>query len=253
MDDDAVFRALVDPSRRLLLDQLYERDGQTLLELSAALPGMTRQAVMKHLRILEAADLVVTQRRGRQKLHFLNPMPIRQIHDRWISRYTERLADALGRLKADLEAPMEPTKHVYQIYIRTTPDRLWQAITDGDETARYYYGTSVRSDWRVGSPLVYTYPDGTLAADGKVLAIDPGKQVSMEFNAVWDEATAKEPPVRMTWAITPMDGMCRLTVTTEDLIPGSATAQSFEGGVVFIVSGLKSYLETGEAVPVAAG
>ena len=251
MEDEAVFRALVDPSRRLLLDRLNERDGQTLLELSGALPGMTRQAVMKHLRVLEAADLVVTQRQGRQKHHFLNPMPIRQIQDRWISRYTERLADALGRLKADLEAPMEATKHVYQIYIRTTPDRLWRAIIEGDQTARYYYGTSVKSDWQVGSPLVYTYPDGTLAADGKVLAIDPGKQVTMEFNAVWDEATAKEPPVRMTWAITPTDGMCRLTVTTEDLIPGSATAQSFEGGVVYIVSGLKSYLETAQSIPVA--
>jgi DNA-binding transcriptional ArsR family regulator/uncharacterized protein YndB with AHSA1/START domain len=253
MDDEAVFRALVDPSRRLLLDRLNERDGQTLGELSAALPNMTRQAAMKHLRTLEAVGLVVTERRGREKLHFLNPMPIRLIHDRWISRYTERLADALGRLKADLEAPMEPTKHVYQIYIRTTPERLWAAITDGGQTARYYYGTAVKSDWQPGSQLIYTYPDGTLAADGKVLAIETGKQVTMEFNAVWDEATAKEPPVRMTWAIAPLDGMCQLTVTTEDLIPGSATAQSFEGGVVFIVSGLKSFLETGESIPAAAG
>ena len=243
MDDDGAFRALVDPSRRLLLDRLYERDGQTLGELAAALPGMTRQAVMKHLRILEASGLVVTQRQGRSKLHFLNPMPIQLIHDRWISRYTARLAGALGRLKAKLEEPMNPISHVYQIYIRTGPQRLWEAITDGRQTERYFYGTRVNSDWQVGSPLTYTYPDGRLAADGKILAIDPLNSVAMEFNAVWDPQVAVEAPVRQTWAITPVgDDTCRLTVTTEDLIPGSATAESFEGGVVFIVSGLKSLL-----------
>jgi DNA-binding transcriptional ArsR family regulator/uncharacterized protein YndB with AHSA1/START domain len=253
MDDEGVFRSLVDPSRRLLLDRLYERDGQTLGELSAALPGMSRQAVMKHLRILEASGLVVPERRGREKLHFLNPMPIRLIHDRWISRYTARLAGAIGLLKADLEEPMEPIKHVYQTYIRATQQQVWDAITDGRQTARYYYGTAVKSDWKAGSPLVYTYPDGKVAADGKVLSVDPPNALTMEFNAKWDEATAAEPPVRMTWAIAPMGDMCRLTVTTEDLIPGSATAESFEGGVVFIVSGLKSLLETGESLPVAAG
>lgn len=248
-----MFRALVDPSRRLLLDRLNERDGQTLGELSAALPGMSRQAVMKHLRTLEGSGLVVTERRGRTKLHFLNPMPIRLIHDRWISRYTARLAGAIGRLKADLEAPVEPTKHVYETYIRTTHDRLWQAITDGHQTERYYYGTRVQSDWKAGSPLTYAYADGSLAADGKVLAIDPPHSVTMEFNALWDAAISGEPPVRQTWAITPMGELCKLTVTTEDLVPGSATAESFEGGVVFIVSGLKSLLETGESIPVAAG
>jgi DNA-binding transcriptional ArsR family regulator/uncharacterized protein YndB with AHSA1/START domain len=251
--DDEVFRALVDPSRRLLLDRLYERDGQTLGELAAALPGMSRQAAMKHLRALEAAGLVVTQREGRTKLHFLNPMPIRLIHDRWISRYTARLAGALGRLKADLEEPMNPIKHVYQIYIRTTPERLWEAITDGRQTERYYYGTAVASEWQPGSMLVYTYPDGRVAADGKVLAVDRPHSLTVEFNARWDETIAAEPPVRMTWAITPLDEMCRLTVTTDDLIAGSATAESFAGGVVFIVSGLKSLLETGESIPVAAG
>jgi DNA-binding transcriptional ArsR family regulator/uncharacterized protein YndB with AHSA1/START domain len=251
--EDEVFRALVDPSRRLLLDRLYERDGQTLSELAAALPGMSRQAAMKHLRALEAAGLVVTQREGRTKLHFLNPIPIRMIHDRWISRYTARLAGALGRLKADLEEPVTPMKHVYQIYIRTTPERLWEAITDGRQTERYFYGTRVQSDWQPGSPLTYTYADGRIAADGKVLAVDRPNSVTMEFNALWDPTISAEPPVRQTWAITPMEDMCRLTVTTDDLIAGSATAESFEGGIVFIVSGLKSLLETGESIPVTAG
>jgi DNA-binding transcriptional ArsR family regulator len=101
-DDDRVFRALADPTRRLLLEQLYERDGRTLTELESQLE-MTRFGVMKHLRILEDAGLVVTRRSGREKLHFLNPVPIRLIHDRWIDKYTERQISALADLKTTLE------------------------------------------------------------------------------------------------------------------------------------------------------
>jgi DNA-binding transcriptional ArsR family regulator len=102
MDDDAVFRALSDPSRRLLLDLLFERDGRTLTELDAELE-MTRFGVMKHLKVLEQAGLVVARKQGREKLHFLNPVPIRQIHDRWIDKYTERQVSALLDLKNELE------------------------------------------------------------------------------------------------------------------------------------------------------
>jgi DNA-binding transcriptional ArsR family regulator len=102
MDDDAVFRALSDRSRRLLLDLLFERDGRTLRELDAELE-MTRFGVMKHLKVLEQAGLVVARKQGREKLHFLNPVPIRQIHDRWIDKYTERQVSALLDLKNELE------------------------------------------------------------------------------------------------------------------------------------------------------
>ena len=102
MDDDPVFRALADPTRRLLLDRLYERDGRTLKELESQLE-MTRFGVMKHLRLLEQAGLVVTRRSGREKLHFLNPVPIRLIHDRWVDKYTERQVSALADLKHELE------------------------------------------------------------------------------------------------------------------------------------------------------
>ena len=101
-DHDRVFKALADPTRRLLLDRLFERDGRTLTELEAGLE-MTRFGVMKHLRVLEAASLVVTRRSGREKLHFLNPVPIRLIHDRWIDKYRERKVSALAELKRDLE------------------------------------------------------------------------------------------------------------------------------------------------------
>ena len=102
MDDDLVFKALADPTRRTLLDRLFTRDGRTLTELEAQLE-MTRFGVMKHLKVLEGAGLIVSRRRGREKLHFLNPVPIRQIHDRWIDKYTERQVSALADLKHELE------------------------------------------------------------------------------------------------------------------------------------------------------
>jgi len=105
-DDDRVFKALADPTRRFLLDRLFERDGRTLTELGSELE-MTRIGVMKHLRVLEDAGLIVTRRQGREKLHFLNPVPIRQIHDRWIDKYTEHHISALVDLKTKLEQKEE--------------------------------------------------------------------------------------------------------------------------------------------------
>src|SRR6266704_2432220 len=133
--EDDVFKALADPSRRLLLDSLFTADGQTLGELSAQLPEMTRFGVMKHLRVLESAGLVTTRKVGRERLHYLNPVPIRLIHDRWIGKYAEPWVGALADLKVRFEEPpmdeaqaLNKPRHVFQVYIRTTPDRLWQAI-----------------------------------------------------------------------------------------------------------------------------
>src|SRR3954454_22805690 len=172
----AIFRALGDPSRRLLLDRLFERDGQTLGELTAHLPEMTRFGVMRHLDVLESAGLISTRRDGRAKRHFLNPVPIRRIHDRWISKYAAPVIGTMSAIKDHLEAPrmaVQPDDtfdHVYTIYINAEPARVWRALTDGDETAQYYYGTRVRSDWQPGSPIFYDYPDGTVAADGEILS-----------------------------------------------------------------------------------
>src|SRR5579871_448111 len=154
---DAVFRALADPTRRGLLDELHARDGQSLSALEAKLP-MTRFGVMKHRRVLEEAGLVVTRRRGREKLHYLNPVPIRLVHDRWVSKYAEPWAAGLAGLKHELEDQMEK---VFEIYIRTTPERLWEAITDPAIRAKYQFGAVVESDWTVGSP----YRLGAPAAD----------------------------------------------------------------------------------------
>src|SRR6201993_5371083 len=133
---DAVFRALADPTRRSLLDELFAQDGQTLSSLEQRLP-MTRFGVMKHLRVLEEAGLVVTKRRGREKLHFLNPVPIRLVPDRWVSRYTEPWAATLTGLKRTIEE--KTMEKVFEIYIKTTPERLWQAIVDPELRSRYSF------------------------------------------------------------------------------------------------------------------
>ena len=251
----AVFRALGDPSRRLLLDRLFDRDGQTLGELAAQLPGMTRFGVMRHLDVLEAAGLIETRRAGREKHHYLNPVPIRLVADRWIGKFAVPVVGAMTGLKHDLEATsMLAPDHVYSVLIRATPDRIWRAITDGVETERYYFGTHVASDWSVGGRVVYSYPDGSVAADGEVLEIDPGRRVALSFHARWDPAIEAEGPVRMTWEIEPAGGgVSKLTVITAGAVEGGRVQADFAGGIVHIVSGLKTLVETGEPLmPVEA-
>ena len=142
LDGDAVFKALSDPTRRSLLDELFRQDGQTLTALEERF-AMTRYDVMKHLKQLEEAGLVLTRRRGREKLHFLNPVPIRLVHDRWVSKYAEPWVSGLSGLKQDLEAVMEK---IYEIYIRATPEALWDAITDPEIRAKYNFGAGAKSD-----------------------------------------------------------------------------------------------------------
>ena len=248
-----VFRALGDPSRRVLLDQLFERDGQTLGELTRVLPDMTRFGVMRHLGVLEEAGLITTGRFGREKRHYLNPVPIRLVHDRWISKYALPVVGALSAMKDHLEGRvMLAPDHVYSVYVKANADRVWRAITDGVETERYYYGTRVGSDWTPGSRIVYKYPDGSIAADGEVLEVDPPRRLAMTFHARWDPEIEAEGPVRMTWEIEPAgDGSSKVTVVTSGMPAGSRTEREFSGGIVFIVSGLKTYLETGESLAAA--
>jgi uncharacterized protein YndB with AHSA1/START domain/DNA-binding transcriptional ArsR family regulator len=250
MDDSTApaFRALADPSRRLLLDRLFERDGQTLGELTGYLPEMTRFGVMRHLDVLESAGLITTRKVGREKRHYLNPVPIRQIHDRWISKYAAPVVGAMSALKGHLEAspmavPPDQIDHVYSIYINAPPDRIWRAITDGDQTVQYYYGTRVSSEWKAGSAIRYDYPDGTVAAEGEVIAADPPKRLEMTFLARWDPELAAEGPIRQIWELEPGDGTTKLTVTQAGMKAGSRMAEEFSGGMVFIVSGLKSAVE----------
>src|SRR4051795_6240389 len=170
--DDA-FKALADPSRRLLLDSLSERDGQTLGELCSHLE-MARQSVSKHLAVLEAANLITTIRRGREKLHYLNPAPINEIAERWITQYDQGRVHALADLKTALEAtPMDKPSFVYTTFIRTTPERLWQALTDPAFTLRYW-NITFDTDWQPGSPMTWNQRGVTIAGDGQhVVEADP--------------------------------------------------------------------------------
>jgi uncharacterized protein YndB with AHSA1/START domain/DNA-binding transcriptional ArsR family regulator len=249
--DDA-FRALADPTRRLLLDRLFERDGQTLGGLTDDL-SMTRFGAMKHLRVLEGAGLIHTRRIGREKLHYLNPVPIQLIHDRWVSKYAEPWAQALGHLKRTLEAPMmtvaAPT-HVYEIYIRATPERIWQAITDPDETAQYYYGTRIASTFRPGEALTYAYPDGSLAADGEVVEVDAPRRLVHTFRALWTPELAAEKAHTVTWELTAMGDATRLVVSHTDFEGETATYRDVAGGMSVILSGLKTLVETGESLDI---
>ncbi|HEX3265407.1 MAG TPA: SRPBCC domain-containing protein [Candidatus Limnocylindrales bacterium] len=259
MDDSTApaFRALADPSRRLLLDRLFERDGQSLGELTVHLPEMTRFGVMRHLGVLESAGLISTRKVGREKRHYLNPVPIRRIHDRWISKYAAPVVGTMSALKDHLEAPPmavppDELEHVYSIYINAEPDRVWRAITDGNETVEYYYGTRVSSDWQVGSRISYDNDDGTVAADGEVISIDPPTRLEMTFHARWDPEAEADGPIRHIWELAPEDGQTRLTVTTRGLRKGSKNAESFGSGIVYIVSGLKTFVEGGRAAVAAS-
>ena len=237
MDD--VFRAVADPTRRRLLDELFKEEGQTLSALEGRLP-MTRFGVMKHLRLLEKAGLVVTRRRGREKLHFLNAVPIRLIHDRWVSKYAEPWTAALSNLKQRLEKTMEK---VFEIYIKTTAERLWQAITDREMRRKYNFGAIVTSDWTPGSRYEGV-GGGKPIFEGENLEVDPPRRLVQRFRALWSEEVKTEGTSLVTWEIEPVGDSCRLTVTHSQLREG-ANAQLY-GGWPMILSGIKTLLETGD-------
>jgi uncharacterized protein YndB with AHSA1/START domain/DNA-binding transcriptional ArsR family regulator len=256
---DLVFKALSDPSRRTLLDALFEQDGQTLGALEARLP-MTRFGVMKHLRVLEDAGLVTTRRRGREKLHFLNPVPIRLVHDRWVSKYAAPWAATLSALKRTLEeddmttvktvswmegtAPVAAGTAVFEVYIKTTPERLWDAITDPAQRAEYSFGVETRSDWTEGSEYRASVPGVVDIAAGTNVVVDPPRLLVQTFQALWSDDVKAQGTTRVTWEIEPIGSSCRLTVT-HDQLPPDANAELY-GGWPMILSGLKTLLESGE-------
>jgi DNA-binding transcriptional ArsR family regulator len=238
---DAVFKALADPTRRELLDELFRHDGQTLGTLASRF-AMTRVAVAKHLRLLEEAGLVASQRRGREKRHYLNPVPIRLVYDRWVNKYTGAWAAGLTDLKRDLEDNVEK---VFEIYIQTSPERLWEAITNPEVRARYQFGARIESDWAPGSGYRVGHagtPNGVLV-EGENLQIDPPRKLAQSFRAVWGDDVAAEGTSRVTWEVEPVGDSCRLTVTHDQLRDGAD--EHLYGGWPMILSGLKTWLETG--------
>jgi uncharacterized protein YndB with AHSA1/START domain/DNA-binding transcriptional ArsR family regulator len=260
MDD--VFRALADPSRRLLLDSLNERNGQTLRELGSRL-DMARQSVSKHLAVLEAANLVTTVRHGREKHHYLNAAPINEIAERWITRYERDRVHAVADLKRALEdTPMEKPSFVYTTYIQTTPERVWHALTEPAFTERYW-ALAFDSDWRSGSTMTWHTRGRTIAdPEQTVVESEPYRRLSYTWHTVtpdWaesldltDEARdrlAAEPRSKVTFEIEPLGEQVKLTVIHDDLEPGGMTGSLISQGWPRVLANLKTLLETGHTLP----
>jgi uncharacterized protein YndB with AHSA1/START domain/DNA-binding transcriptional ArsR family regulator len=266
-DPDAVFKALADRTRRLFLDRLRELDGQTLGELCAR-TGMARQSATQHLDVLVRAGLVTVVRRGRERLHFLNPAAISEIGERWISAFDRPRLQALAAIRDAAEehamtehamteqattehATTEPVPtYVYVTYVRAGAEQVWQALTDADLTARYWGHANV-SDWQPGSRWEHRRTDGSGAADagGRVLESDPPRRLVMTFGA----ADGERPPGGdsvVTFLLEEQGGIVRLTVTHENLADATALREISHGWPA-VLANLKSLLETGEVLPQA--
>ena len=258
---DQVFKALADPSRRQLLDSLNSRNGQTLRALCSGL-DMARQSVSKHLAVLEAANLVTTVRRGREKLHYLNAAPINEISERWITRYEHDRVHALADLKRALEATMDKPSFVYTTYIRTTPERLWEALTDPAFTRRYW-GATFQTDWKAGSTMRWELFGITIAdPEQVVLESEPHRRLSYSWHTVTPELAdllelseearerlTAEQRSKVTFEIEPLGELVKLTVIHDGFEAGSLMASLVSQGWPSILSSLKTLLETGETLP----
>ena len=254
MEDQAVFRALADPTRRRLLDLLFERDGRTLTELESELP-MTRFGVMKHLRVLEEAGLITTRKVGRERLHYLNPVPIQLISDRWINKYSAVRASALADLKTALEggtgiASDSKPKLVYQIIIKAPQEGVWEAITKPEFTSRYYYSSTLKTDLTVGSPFTYHMPDSSPIVEGEVMASEPPNRLVHTYHSPWPPMN-EDAPTKVTWELESMPrSVTKVTVVHEDFQGKTATYTGLQGGGwTWILSNMKTLLETGEPMP----
>lgn len=244
---DRVFRALADPTRRRLLDRLHARTGQTLGELCADI-SMARQSVTEHLAVLEAANLVSTVRRGRERLHYLNPVPLHEMEERWIDKFERPSLRALSTLKRRAEVDMSgKPRFVYVTYIESTPEKVWHALTDADMTG-LYWGHSNVSDWEAGSQWEHQRTDGTRIAD--VIGIVEESSPPRRLVSTWESPDQDHPdgPSRVTFDIEPYGNIVRLTVTHENLTD-EADREASAAGWSAVMSNLKSLLETGHVLP----
>ncbi|WP_235834855.1 ArsR/SmtB family transcription factor [Actinomadura logoneensis] len=252
---DAAFRALADPTRRLLLDRLRERDGQTLGELCERLE-MARQSATQHLDVLVAAGLVTVVRRGRQRLHYLNPVPIHEIERRWIAEFDRPRLQALSAIRNQAEeyamtdTPASVPDYVYVTYIRASAEQVWRALTDADLTARYWGHANV-SDWQPGSSWEHRRVDGSEKVDvvGRVLKAEPPTRLVITFEDRPDAATPRDPSV-VEFLVEPHQDIVRLTVTHENL-PDREMLAGISRGWPAVLANLKSLLETGDVLPQA--
>ena len=239
---DALFKALSDPARRTLLDSLRMRDGQTLQDLQTHL-DMTRFGVMKHLGVLETAGLITTKKVGRFKHHYLNALPLQQAIDRWIEPLLVKpAARAVLDLKTQLEGDraMQKPDFVMQTYIRTSQDRLWDALADEKNVAHYHFMASHAT--RDGDRTTMFLPDGTALMSNVILKTDPKSRMECTFEPHWEGGGA---PSRVIYLMEPEGDFVKLTIEHYDLtfpvVPGEGVAD----GWARWTAGLKTWLETG--------
>jgi uncharacterized protein YndB with AHSA1/START domain/DNA-binding transcriptional ArsR family regulator len=246
-DADIVFKALADKTRRSLLDSLQEHNGQTLGELCGPL-AMARQSATQHLEVLEAANLIATVRRGREKLHYLNPVPLWEIHERWIERFERPRLRALQAIKRQAEEDnmaQRPT-FVYVTYIASSAERVWEALTQPELTAEYW-GAKNLSDWQVGSSWQHQRADGSdiLMISGKVVESTPPRRLAMTWGQPGD--TSPDKTSKVSFEIEPYHEIVRLTVIHEDL--DDESFPEISKGWPAVLANLKSMLETGHVLP----
>ncbi|MBU2992826.1 metalloregulator ArsR/SmtB family transcription factor [Octadecabacter sp. 1_MG-2023] len=238
-----IFKALSDPTRRELLDALRRRDGQTLTELEASL-AMSRFGVMKHLKLLEDANLIVTRKSGRFKHHYLNALPLQDVMDRWVAPFLQPQAKALSDLKAKLEKDTSMSKpdFMMQTFIRCTQDALWDALTQADDMARYHFAcNTVQGNAAVGGETTFILPHGEAMLRQVTTALDPKSKIAMTFEPLFMGPDA--PPSHMVYLIEPQGDTCKLTIEHYDMAPGQ---DGFAEGWARLAASLKSFLETGE-------
>jgi uncharacterized protein YndB with AHSA1/START domain/DNA-binding MarR family transcriptional regulator len=248
MDD--VFSALSHAARRTILDLLRVTDGRTLTDIEAQLP-ITRFGVMKHLKVLEDAHLIVTRKVGRKKFHYLNPTPIQQVSDRWISRYASPFVQTMSNLKDQLEqkgASMSKTapKHVYEMFIRAPADALWALITDDEKTPLWqHFNMNSRTQWRQGGSIEWIMNGNTVIA-GEITEFEPPHRFVMSFHARWAPEVTADRPSRVTWEITPVgEDACKLTLVHDNFEGETATYNAVGAGWTEALSRLKTLVETG--------
>lgn len=251
-DADALFKALGDPTRRRLLDHLRERNGQTLGDLCSRIE-MTRQSTTQHLDLLVQAHLVTVIRSGRERLHYLNPVPIHEFAARWISQFDSPRLQTLMSIKSTAEEHAmtnthpSPLSYVYVTYIHASPEQVWNALTDADLTASYWGHANV-SDWQVGSTWEHRRTDGSGIADvtGTVMQSEPPTRLVITFG----EGDSPEEQSLVTFVIEPYDDIVRLSVTHERIADQQALTEISHGWPA-VLANLKSLLETGDVLPQA--
>ena len=244
---DKIFNAIGDKSRRYLMDLLYEKNGQSLTELSSML-DMSRQAVTKHLKILEQAELIIPVWKGKEKIHYLNPVPLQLVYNRWMSKFDENRVRALYNLKSVLENMNQEANMkglMYQIVITSKAQQVWEFLTNPDFTKKFWFGRQVISDWEIGSQVRVVTPDGKEEVQGKVLEFDPYKRLSYTWQTPEE---ADNEPSTVVFELQEMGPLVKLTIL-HDIDAESAKFQQAASGWTFILCGLKTLIETGEAMP----